>query len=187
MLLLVFVLLPSPFVCRVVYNRTTGRMSNAPGVEIRVPGFGKTYSVEYLDQAKLAGKERGTCTVGLLSGQSLPSFHLVGRLPPRTLQCCSGIICLQEAGSKIAYSTSHGSILHGNASYRRSFCIQICSAKSPSCVSQGWVDVRLLYSSCFLMLPDQQMFASCITTKTICKAVYLAKGGPEAHSHNPIP
>ncbi|XP_028906067.1 phosphatidylcholine-sterol acyltransferase [Ornithorhynchus anatinus] len=40
---------------RVVYNRTTGLMSNAPGVQIRVPGFGKTYSVEYLDTSKLAG------------------------------------------------------------------------------------------------------------------------------------
>ncbi|XP_020653598.3 phosphatidylcholine-sterol acyltransferase [Pogona vitticeps] len=40
---------------RVVYNRTTRRMYNAPGVHIRVPGFGKTYSVEYLDKSKLAG------------------------------------------------------------------------------------------------------------------------------------
>uniref|UniRef100_A0A674ICC4 Lecithin-cholesterol acyltransferase n=1 Tax=Terrapene triunguis TaxID=2587831 RepID=A0A674ICC4_9SAUR len=39
----------------VVYNRSTGKMSNAPGVQIRVPGFGKTYSVEYLDKSKLAG------------------------------------------------------------------------------------------------------------------------------------
>lgn len=31
-------------------------MTNAPGVHIRVPGFGKTYSVEYLDQSKLAGE-----------------------------------------------------------------------------------------------------------------------------------
>nr|XP_008516435.1 PREDICTED: phosphatidylcholine-sterol acyltransferase isoform X1 [Equus przewalskii] len=40
---------------RVVYNRSSGRVSNAPGVQIRVPGFGKTYSVEYLDTSKLAG------------------------------------------------------------------------------------------------------------------------------------
>lgn len=43
---------------RVVYNRTSRKMSNAPGVHIRVPGFGKTYSVEYLDQSKLAGERR---------------------------------------------------------------------------------------------------------------------------------
>lgn len=40
---------------RVVYNRSSGHVSNAPGVQIRVPGFGKTYSVEYLDDNKLAG------------------------------------------------------------------------------------------------------------------------------------
>lgn len=44
-----------PIVPRVVYNRSSGRVSNAPGVQIRVPGFGKTYSVEYLDDNKLAG------------------------------------------------------------------------------------------------------------------------------------
>uniref|UniRef100_A0A8C3E003 Phosphatidylcholine-sterol acyltransferase n=1 Tax=Corvus moneduloides TaxID=1196302 RepID=A0A8C3E003_CORMO len=42
---------------RVVYNRTSRKMSNAPGVHIRVPGFGKTYSVEYLDQSKLAEEQ----------------------------------------------------------------------------------------------------------------------------------
>ncbi|XP_045149525.1 phosphatidylcholine-sterol acyltransferase [Echinops telfairi] len=40
---------------RVVYNRSSGQVSNAPGVQIRVPGFGKTYSVEYIDKNKLAG------------------------------------------------------------------------------------------------------------------------------------
>nr|XP_028595323.1 phosphatidylcholine-sterol acyltransferase isoform X1 [Podarcis muralis] len=40
---------------KVIYNRTTRRVSNAPGVQIRVPGFGKTYTVEYLDRSKLAG------------------------------------------------------------------------------------------------------------------------------------
>lgn len=49
-----------PTVPRVVYNRSSGRVSNAPGVQIRVPGFGKTYSVEYLDNNKLAG----VCTQG---------------------------------------------------------------------------------------------------------------------------
>lgn len=49
-----------PTAPRVVYNRSSGRVSNAPGVQIRVPGFGKTYSVEYLDKNKLAG----VCTRG---------------------------------------------------------------------------------------------------------------------------
>ncbi|XP_075433207.1 phosphatidylcholine-sterol acyltransferase [Ascaphus truei] len=40
---------------RVVYNKTTRMASNAPGVDIHVPGFGQTYSVEYLDKSKLAG------------------------------------------------------------------------------------------------------------------------------------
>ncbi|XP_078400248.1 phosphatidylcholine-sterol acyltransferase [Cetorhinus maximus] len=40
---------------RLVYNRTTKRSSNSPGVVTRVPGFGKTYSVEYLDPLKLTG------------------------------------------------------------------------------------------------------------------------------------
>ncbi|XP_053551301.1 phosphatidylcholine-sterol acyltransferase [Bombina bombina] len=40
---------------RVVYNKTTRMASNAPGVDIHVPGFGKTFSVEYLDKSKLAG------------------------------------------------------------------------------------------------------------------------------------
>ncbi|KAM4552914.1 phosphatidylcholine-sterol acyltransferase [Fundulus diaphanus] len=40
---------------RLVYNRTTRRSSNSPGVQIRVPGFGETYSIEFLDYNKLAG------------------------------------------------------------------------------------------------------------------------------------
>ncbi|CAH2323843.1 phosphatidylcholine-sterol acyltransferase [Pelobates cultripes] len=40
---------------RVVYNKTTRIASNAPGVDIHVPGFGQTHSVEYLDKGKLAG------------------------------------------------------------------------------------------------------------------------------------
>lgn len=42
-----------------MYNRTTRKTSNAPGVEIRVPGFGQTHPIEFLDLNKLTGE----CTV----------------------------------------------------------------------------------------------------------------------------
>lgn len=45
-----------PFLCcRIVYNRTTRRTSNSPGVDVRVPGFGQTYTIEFLDNNNLAG------------------------------------------------------------------------------------------------------------------------------------
>ncbi|XP_055790425.1 phosphatidylcholine-sterol acyltransferase-like [Salvelinus fontinalis] len=40
---------------RIVYNRTTRKTSNSAGVTVRVPGFGQTYSVEFLDTNKLSG------------------------------------------------------------------------------------------------------------------------------------
>lgn len=40
---------------RLVYNRTTRRSSNSPGVQVRVPGFGQTYPIEFLDNNNLAG------------------------------------------------------------------------------------------------------------------------------------
>jgi len=46
---------------RLVYNRTTRRSSNSPGVQVRVPGFGQTYPIEFLDSNKLAGEGDTQC------------------------------------------------------------------------------------------------------------------------------
>ncbi|XP_068168202.1 phosphatidylcholine-sterol acyltransferase [Antennarius striatus] len=40
---------------KLVYNRTSRRSYNSPGVQVRVPGFGQTYPIEFLDNARLAG------------------------------------------------------------------------------------------------------------------------------------
>eukprot|EP00064_Thunnus_orientalis_P006451 superscaffoldBa00000670_g6469 len=41
--------------CWIDNIRTTRRSSNSPGVQVRVPGFGQTYPIEFLDHNKLAG------------------------------------------------------------------------------------------------------------------------------------
>ena len=41
-------LYPLSITCRLVYDITTDGYNNTPGVEIRVPGFGETKTVEYL-------------------------------------------------------------------------------------------------------------------------------------------
>ncbi|XP_034061825.1 phosphatidylcholine-sterol acyltransferase-like isoform X2 [Gymnodraco acuticeps] len=39
---------------RLVYNKTTRQSSNSPGVQVRVPGFGQTYPIEFIDYNRLA-------------------------------------------------------------------------------------------------------------------------------------
>lgn len=40
-------------IIRLVYDESTMTMKNAPGVETRVPGFGETSTIEYLDTTGL--------------------------------------------------------------------------------------------------------------------------------------
>lgn len=58
-------------VSRLVYNRTTRRSSNSPGVQVRVPGFGQTYPIEFLDHNKLAGERNGFSSSHALHDTSL--------------------------------------------------------------------------------------------------------------------
>lgn len=37
---------------RLVYDNVTRKTSNSPGVEIRIPGFGTTETIEYLDPSR---------------------------------------------------------------------------------------------------------------------------------------
>ncbi|GFX80674.1 phospholipase A2 group XV [Trichonephila clavipes] len=39
---------------RLIYNNETRRTTNSPGVDLRVPGFGDTTSMEWLDPQKVA-------------------------------------------------------------------------------------------------------------------------------------
>ncbi len=39
-------------ICRLEYNSRTNIYTNSPGVEVRVPGFGETETVEFLDTDK---------------------------------------------------------------------------------------------------------------------------------------
>ena len=51
---------------RLVYNSTTRRSTNSPGVEVRIPGFGQTHSIEFLDTHRLAGEGKQLTCLCLL-------------------------------------------------------------------------------------------------------------------------
>uniref|UniRef100_A0A672RAX5 Lecithin-cholesterol acyltransferase n=1 Tax=Sinocyclocheilus grahami TaxID=75366 RepID=A0A672RAX5_SINGR len=46
---------------RIVYNRTTRNTSNAPGVEVRVPGFGQTHPIDYFSKFMSMAIHAGMC------------------------------------------------------------------------------------------------------------------------------
>lgn len=53
---------------RLVYNMTTRTTSNSPGVDIRIPGWGNTTSIEYVDPSRVPVTEYfGKLVVALVS------------------------------------------------------------------------------------------------------------------------
>ncbi|EYC31722.1 hypothetical protein Y032_0003g1199 [Ancylostoma ceylanicum] len=52
---------------RLVFNSTTGLSSNMPGVDIRVPGFGGTSSIEWLDKSKASPGSYFSALVGMMT------------------------------------------------------------------------------------------------------------------------
>lgn len=44
--------IPTPTPDRLVYNRTSRATQFPDGVDVRVPGFGKTFSLEFLDPSR---------------------------------------------------------------------------------------------------------------------------------------
>lgn len=68
---------------RLIYNRTTRTSEAPPGVFVRVPGFGKTFSLEYLDPSKqsvgesnsVRHKTKSSRVLKPLSSPSLPGMY----------------------------------------------------------------------------------------------------------------
>ena len=101
-------LLPGAIDCwadtvRLAFNATTGAFANSPGVEMRVPGFGNTTTIEVLDPS-LASKTgyfavfvARLVAAGLVRGVSVVGAPFDFRLTPRSAPYVASMVALIEA------------------------------------------------------------------------------------------
>ena len=101
-------LLPGAIDCwadtvRLAFNASTGAFANSPGVEMRVPGFGNTTTIEVLDPS-LASKTgyfsvfvARLVAAGLVRGVSVVGAPFDFRLTPRSAPYVASMVALIEA------------------------------------------------------------------------------------------